>query len=286
MLLTDPSKSLFQQTASAIQFSSPTLMTDMALPPLYKYLDVNGAKLTLGDRAFRHAKPSSFEDLEEMTVRSIFPEEEEVALATLSDGCVGAIVENINIAPTCGEHSKAAIVELQEILRNNPDAIDAVRDQIKAAKVFDVDAMRAMAEAFIEETNEFMQTYRILCVTPDNTSERMWEDYAQDHGGIALRIEPNFKKASKYELFRPVRYQASRPALYDRTSDFLKDSWFGDQEARSRSMLDKIIYTKTLRYSFEKEYRLAIPVGEEGDVEHVALPSRGDHRNVSRAGDD
>jgi hypothetical protein len=32
----------------------------MALPPLYKYLDVQGAKLTLGNRTFKHAKPSTF----------------------------------------------------------------------------------------------------------------------------------------------------------------------------------------------------------------------------------
>jgi hypothetical protein len=39
----------------------------MTLPPLYKYLDVNGAKLTLGNRTFRHANPCSFKDLEDMT---------------------------------------------------------------------------------------------------------------------------------------------------------------------------------------------------------------------------
>ena len=40
----------------------------MALPPLYKYLSVEGAKKTLGNNAFRHAKPSSFNDIEDPTV--------------------------------------------------------------------------------------------------------------------------------------------------------------------------------------------------------------------------
>ena len=39
----------------------------MTLPPLYKYLNVQGAKLTLGNRTFRHAKPSDFNDIEDMT---------------------------------------------------------------------------------------------------------------------------------------------------------------------------------------------------------------------------
>jgi hypothetical protein len=48
----------------------------MALPPLYKYLSVEGAKKTLGTNTFRHAKPSSFNDTEDLTVSSIFPEGE------------------------------------------------------------------------------------------------------------------------------------------------------------------------------------------------------------------
>jgi|SRR5215467_14341247 len=213
----------------------------MTLPPLYKYLDVNGAKLTLGNRTFRHAKPSTYQDLEDMTIQSIFPEKIEAACATLSDGVVDVLLENINETPTCSAKL------------------------IPGLRVFDVEHMRARSDAFVETTNEFMQSYRLLCVTTDNRSERMWEDYAQDHEGIVLRIEPDKERASKFELFRPVKYRAIRPALYEHTLDFLKGCLFGDQETRSRAILDKIIYAKTLPYKFEKEYRLAIPVGEEGD---------------------
>ena len=38
----------------------------MTQPPLYKYLDVRGAKLTLGNKTFRHAKPSDFNDLKKL----------------------------------------------------------------------------------------------------------------------------------------------------------------------------------------------------------------------------
>ena len=47
----------------------------MTLPPLYKYLDVSGAKLTLGNRTFKHAKPSDFNDTEDLTIKSIFTED-------------------------------------------------------------------------------------------------------------------------------------------------------------------------------------------------------------------
>ena len=44
----------------------------MALPPLYKYLDAEGAKKTLGNRSFRFSKPSEYNDLEDMTAQSFF----------------------------------------------------------------------------------------------------------------------------------------------------------------------------------------------------------------------
>ncbi len=138
----------------------------MALPPQYKYLDVNGAKLTLGNRTFRHAKPSTFKDLEDMTVQSVFPEEVEAALATLSNGCVDVILENVNEPPTCNERLRASVTELQGIFRQNPDVADAVREELRnnpEINVFDVEHMRGEIEAFLKDINEFMQgTYHAV----------------------------------------------------------------------------------------------------------------------------
>jgi hypothetical protein len=44
----------------------------MALPPLYKYLSVEGARLTLSNNTFWHAKPSTFNDREDLTVAGMF----------------------------------------------------------------------------------------------------------------------------------------------------------------------------------------------------------------------
>jgi len=73
-----------------------------------------------------------------------------------------------------------------------------------------------------------MQGHRVLCVTTDKASERMWKEYSENHKGIALRIEGNVAKDSKFQKFAPVTYHAVRPPLYDRTLDFMKGSLFGD----------------------------------------------------------
>jgi hypothetical protein len=103
----------------------------MALPPLYKYLDVDGAKKTLGNKCFRFSKPSEYKDLEDMTAQGLFPDELEAALAILSDGFVDVIVENPGAAPTCSEKLKPTLVELQRIFRANPQAAQAVIDGLK-----------------------------------------------------------------------------------------------------------------------------------------------------------
>lgn len=243
----------------------------MALPPLYKYLDVLGTKLTLGNRTFKHAKPSDFNDTEDLTIQSVFSESVEAALTKIADCFTDVIVKNVNEPPTCGTRWKDKVALIQHIYRENPAAADTVREEMKkfpASKIYDVDHMRAITQEFVEEINKYMQEYRVLCVTTHRNSERMWEKYAQSHQGSVLRIQPSIEKDSKFQLFRRVEYRESRPPLYDETLDFLAGSLFGDQEKRIRAVLEKIVYAKTLEWEHESEYRLAIPLrqGEEWDI--------------------
>jgi hypothetical protein len=246
----------------------------MALPPLYKYLSADGAKKTLGNRCFRFAKPSEYDDLEDMTAQSLFPDELENALAMLSDGFVDAIVANPYAPPTCSPKLRPAVVKLQSIFRAHPELAPVVKEGLKKDPKkagLNVEYWRARSEAFVKETNEFMQNYRVLCVTTDRASERMWKEYAKDHQGVTLRITPSEQKASKFLKFVPVTYQEKRPAIFAKTLDFAEETLFADQAARVRSIMNGIIYAKTNAYKFESEYRLAIPLGE-GEEDYRTLP--------------
>jgi hypothetical protein len=236
---------------------------------LYKYLDVQGAKLTLTNKNFKHAAPSDFNDLEELTVRSIFPEDEETALREMKSGFTDVIMRHLDDPPTClnaGLRDKVTL--LQTIFKANPEAarlIKEVKARGRVPEVFDPKQMKARNASFVEETNQHMQGFRILCVSKCNDSEEMWKRYAEDHKGIVLRITPNVAKDSKYQLFAPVTYHDSRPALYDSILDFQEGGLFGDQHERIHQIMRKIIYTKTLPWSYESEYRLAIPLKQGQD---------------------
>lgn len=237
----------------------------MGLPPLYKFTDRNGARLTLGNGTFRHAKPSSFNDLEDLTIRSVFPEETEIALEILTKAMPDVIARNLETEPKGDPKTRYMIVAIQRAIKANAEVLDVIRGELQAKPIYDVEAMRLRSERFVAEINEHMQGYRILCVTPELKSARMWEEYADNGQGIALRIEGNLEKDSKFQLFRPVSYADQRPALYENTEQFVEDGLFGDREKVYAEILEKIIYTKTREWEHEQEYRLSVPlrVGEE-----------------------
>ncbi len=245
----------------------------MTLPPLYKYLDVSGAKQTLGNRTLKHAKPSSFNDTEDLTVQSIFPENTKEALEKIAGGFIDVILRHLDDEPTCGSPMEEQIKVIQQLFRANPGAAELVRTELANPEkpIYDIEYHRKRAQAFITEINEFMQGFRVLCVSAHKDSDLMWEEYAEDHKGISLRIEPNLAKDSKFRLFRPVEYREHRPPICEDTLDFSAGSLFGDLEARIAEIVERIIYTKTLRWRHEGEYRLAIPTKKD-EKPWVTLP--------------
>lgn len=131
----------------------------MTLPPLYKYLDVSGAKLTLGNRTFKHAKPSDFNDTEELTIQSIFAEGIEDALRKIAGSFTDVILRHLHEDPTCASPMKEKIRVIQQVYRANPGAADLIRTELMdpGKQMYDVEYHRDRAKAYIAEINELMQ---------------------------------------------------------------------------------------------------------------------------------
>ena len=245
----------------------------MTLPPLYKYLDVSGAKLTLGNKTFKHARPSDFNDVDDLTIQSIFPEDTEEALKKITGGFTDVILRHLDEEPTCSSPMKEKIRVIQQVYRANPGAAELVQTELTnpGKRTYDVEYHRDTAQAYIAEINDFMQGYRVLCVSTHKDSERMWTEYAEKRKGVSLRIQPNLAKDSKFQLFRPVIYREKRPPLYEDTLEFIAGALFGDDEARIKEIVERIIHTKTLDWQHEGEYRLAIPIRKDEEP-WITLP--------------
>jgi len=245
----------------------------MILPPLYKYLDISGAKLTLGNRTFKHAKPSDFNDTEDLTIQSIFPEDTEEALKKIAGGFTDVILQHLDEEPTCSSPMKEKIRGIQKICRANPSVAELARAELMnlGNRIYDVDYLRDSVQARIAEINEFMQSYRVFCVSTHKDSERIWTEYAEKHKGVSLRIQPNLAKDSKFQLFRPVIYREKRPSLFKDTLEFISGDLFGGHETQIKENVERIIHTKTLDWQHEGEYRLAIPIRKDEEP-WITLP--------------
>ncbi|RTR33630.1 DUF2971 domain-containing protein [Shewanella atlantica] len=230
----------------------------MPLPPLYKYLNVMGAKLTLQNQCFRHAKPSTYNDTEDLTIRGVFDGELEDAWECLPE----VLSDNLDKVLTCGFPMRDQVTAMQHAIRTRPDLVKVLQG---AAHRQDEERYKEIVERHIEDINVLMQDYRVLCVTPKKNLEYMWSDYAEEHKGVMIRITPFIEKGSKFQLFKPVSYVEHRPVLYPSAKDFVEEALFGDKEALTRDKVERIIYTKTLEWEQEAEYRLAIALraGEE-----------------------
>ena len=99
----------------------------MTLLLLYKYLGVSGAKLTLGNRTFKHAKPSDFNDTEDLTIQSIFAEDIEEALKKITGSFPDVIMQYLYEEPTCNSPTKERIKIIQQVYRANPGAAELFR---------------------------------------------------------------------------------------------------------------------------------------------------------------
>jgi hypothetical protein len=235
----------------------------MELLQLFKYLDVNGAMLTLQNRTFRHAKPSSFNDSEDLTSSGVFFNSDS-ALAMLPNAFIDILVRNLSLVPTCASPMREVVQEIQQAILSNPEIVDILKNENSQNPIYgDTEYFNNLMSDHVREINEFMQNYRIFCVTTSSSSEHMWKKYTKNHKGIVLRIEPNLQKDSKFTLFRPVEYLAQRPPLYQSVEEFVFSSVYDDNISRCKEMCEKIIFSKTQDWKVEDEYRLAIPIINE-----------------------
>lgn len=231
----------------------------MPLPPLYKYLDYRGAELTLRNGTFKHAKPSDFNDVEDLTVRGLFPEDVKTALTYLERSFFDILLEHLDVPPVNPEYSQKLSL-IQAALKTHPEKIENLRAAHDDAEpIFDRDHMNAITQNFIQTINDFMQGYRIFCVTTQRNSTRMWEEYGGGHHGIVLRIAHERDPASMFTLFNSVDYQDARPTFYSDVRSFIVDALFTERSEIVREAVDRITYTKTRTWEHEAEYRLSIP---------------------------
>lgn len=113
--------------------------------------------------------------------------------------------------------------------------------------------------------NSWSTIYGILSLATSNSNITMWSHYAQYHAGFVVEFDLDnemfHKKVSDKDPFRilkPVQYSKKRPSLELLKFDLSEEEYIFE-------LANKILYTKSLDWSYENEYRIIYDLREHDE---------------------
>jgi hypothetical protein len=122
-----------------------------------------------------------------------------------------------------------------------------------------------------KELQTLMANSKILCLTDASDNAEMWESYAEKHQGIVIRFRS--LPQSPWSEARPINYLAEMPYLID--NDFLADLLSGRVSMDAKTIMHRMVYTKSTKWAHEKELRIY-----SGDGRNTNAPFEDIHFNA------
>ena len=112
------------------------------------------------------------------------------------------------------------------------------------------------------ELRPHMARHKLLCLALSETDIPMWSYYAENHRGVVL----SFRNVadSPWSAGKAVRYHREMPRLLD------EEGYSGFVSGRTRinhlEMLEKMVFTKSVAWAHEREWRVFSGAGREPDA--------------------
>lgn len=164
--------------------------------------------------------------------------------------------------------------------------IHATVGQIPKADFFKI-MMTALDESFAEwnkampaanlEVAQNIASFKILSLTSRPNIPTMWSHYANSHQGVVMRFRSIPEQDSQFGMARPMQYFSSVPSQFseeDMIHGFLEPT--SDMWELQKKIMDKIIYTKSKGWEYEKEWRIYSGHGLNLNADFEDLPFRRD----------
>ncbi len=116
--------------------------------------------------------------------------------------------------------------------------------------------MSSVSDETYEQNREFLQNAEISCFSRTSIEPLMWSHYAEKHQGVCYIFdELELVTFGLCSSFNDVTYSNHFPSIYD---SFQRE-------------LNKVIYTKSLNWAYEKEYRIILKPGQEKKFKKSSL---------------
>jgi hypothetical protein len=117
-----------------------------------------------------------------------------------------------------------------------------------------LDKLPEVTARFSSELRDHLATIKVICFSERHDSSLMWSHYADSHAGLVFEFRNVVELDSPYKLAKPIQYSSHPPKLA--TTDELARFISGDERIDGH-ITDRMIYTKSDDWSYEREWRIS-----------------------------
>lgn len=214
----------------------------------YKYLSVAAATAVLSNQSLRWASPLTFNDPADMQVDLEIRVDQEaiikLALDLIWARCIGA-------APAAANQVGKTIDAYAQKLASLGES--KLKEEFRPGLVNSLEKLPDLVRKFSAEVRPQLSTTKIICFSECKESNLMWSHYAESHAGLVLEFRNAEGCDSVYRLARPVCYSEHPPQFSD--AETLAKIIAGDENI-SYDSIDRMVYTKSEEWAYEKEWRI------------------------------
>jgi hypothetical protein len=225
----------------------------------YKYVTMKTLRLILENSKIRYSAPLFFNDPfdTQLDLRVGFDREE------LKNGLkkrFKGYFSPSGVIPT-SQDNDTFLAMMREIKSNGLTAE-------KFEQQFLSDILQGVENSFMSLEEECVKwrkqfnDYMVFCVSETHRNLLMWSHYADEHKGAVIRLKCLPDKDAVLCAARPVQYEHNMPTLANNVEDQI-DRALGLQHTDIESIFNKLVFTKSIDWSYEKEWRVVIPLLDE-----------------------
>lgn len=215
---------------------------------LYKYTSSKVSKLILNSSKIRWSSPLLFNDLNEFQQYPTFsPTIEESWIFLLNKIC-NFVFDNQEIKNNLITNHSSNIILLIKLLKENGKSKEDILKEFSIPNIKSSDI-----EKYLKESMNNLNIYRILCLTSDYDNELMWVHYSDNHYGCVLSFKPLKELDSPFLEAKKVDYVYGKRVIGSGLDIILNSNNMSDIIKKTNS---SICFTKTQKWSYEKEWRI------------------------------
>lgn len=236
------------------------------LAHLYKYTSSEVAEKIITTQKFRWSSPLLFNDPFDHQTGVKFPFSGDELVDALYRAAEEAIFGVTDFRPVHATTYGAMLLKMRSIRGRLPR--DKVMAELRKAGATIASDFPANCARLNAEVTATLTHSRVLCLTeaPDNFV--MWSHYASEHRGAVFKLRRLAHLDHRFLIAQRVTY-SDEPVIYPSLEEYV-GHLIGTHDANPVRLIWQIPYRKHSNWSYEREWRIHIPLINEPAGDGVA----------------